>query len=243
MNIQKLNEKYTSLCSRFSVPVRISLIADPSAPTQTISNYGDVAVIALNTERIADADYEMYLAYNIGKVLLPRLVLETERLILRRFQSEDAADCFGFMSVAEDCYMDCCKPFTEMDEAFYQRTELFRERETQYMIVLKEENKVIGTVNVFADDSRAVDAREIGYSVSSAYQRKGYAYEALTALIDLLQNELKLELIVAGVLEENVASFRLLEKLGFKREGLRRKAVWHEGLDHPVDLIYYYRDR
>lgn len=243
MNIQELNEKYTSLCSRFSVSVRISLIADPSAPTQAISNDGNIAVIELNTERIADADYEMYLAYNIGKVLLPRLVLETERLTLRRFQPEDAADCFGFMSVAEDCYMDCCKPFTEMDEAFYQRTELFRERETQYMIVLKEENKVIGTVNVFADDSRAVDAREIGYSVSSAYQRKGYAYEALTALIDLLQNELKLELIVAGVLEENVASFRLLEKLGFKREGLRRKAVWHEGLDHPVDLIYYYRDR
>lgn len=243
MSIQELNEKYISLCSSFSVPVRISLIADPSAPIQTISNDDGVAVIALNTERIVDADYEMYLAYNIGKVLLPKLVLETERLTLRRFQPEDAADCFGFMSVAEDCYMDCCKPFTEMDEEFYQRTELFQERETQYMIVLKEQNKVIGTVNVFADDSRAVDAREIGYSISSAYQRKGYASEALTALIDLMQNELKLELVVAGVLEENVASIRLLEKLGFKKEGLRRKAVWHEGLDRPVDLIYYYRDR
>ena len=165
------------------------------------------------------------------------------RIILRRYQSEDAADCFDFMSNAEDCYMDCCKPFTEMNEEYAQRMELFRERETQYMIVLKEENKVIGTVNVFPDDSRAVDTREIGYSISSAYQRKGYAFEALSALIDLLQNELKFDLLVAGVLEENIASIRLLKKLGFDKEGMRRKAVWHEGLDKPVDLIYYYRDR
>ena len=243
MNVSEVNEKYISLCNRFSVPVRISAVNEPNVPTQGISDDHGVAVILLNTYKIADTDYEMYLTYNVGKVLLPRLVLETERLTLRRFQPGDAADCFAFMSNAEDCYMDCCKPFTEMDEEYEQRMELFRDRETQYMIVLREENKVIGTVNVFADDSRAVDAREIGYSISSAYQRKGYAYEALTALIDLLQNELKLELIVAGVLEENLASIKLLEKLGFRKEGLRRKAVWHEGLDRPVDLIYYYRDR
>lgn len=241
--MQEINDKYIGLCNRFHVAVRISTINDPNAPIQGISEYNGVAVITLNLEKIADTDYEMYLAYNIGKVLLPRLVLETERLTLRRYQSEDAADCFGFMSNAGDCYMDCCKPFTEMDEEYAQRMELFRERETQYMIVLKEENKVIGTVNVFPDDSRAVDAREIGYSISSAYQRKGYAYEALTALINLLQDDLKLELILAGVLEENIASIKLLEKLSFNREGLRRKAVWHEGLNKPVDLIYYYRDR
>ena len=243
MSIQELNEKYIRLCSSFSVPVRISLIADPSAPMQTICNDDGGSVITLNTERIVDADYEMYLVYNISKVLLPRLVLETERLTLRRFQPEDAADCFGFMSVAEDCYMDCSKPFTEMDEAFCQMTKLFQQRETQYMIVLKEENKVIGTVNVYADNSRAVETREIGYGISSTYQRKGYAFEALSALINLLQNELKFDLIVAGVLENNMKSIKLLEKLGFHKEGLRRKAIWHEGLDRPADLIYYYRDR
>lgn len=243
MNIQEMNEKYISLCSRFSIPICISTIDDSEAPAQAISDNGAVSTITLNTEKIADIDYEMYLAYNIGKVLLPRLVLETERLILRRFRTEDTADCFGFMSVAEDCYMDCCKPFTEMDEEFYRRIELFGERENQYMIVLKEENKVIGTVNVCADDSRAVVTREIGYSISATYQRKGYAYEALSALINLLQNELKLDLIVAGVLEDNMKSMKLLDKLGFHKEGLRRKAIWHEGLDKPMDLVYYYRDR
>ncbi len=243
MNIQEINEKYIRICNRFSVSVRISATNDSNAPKQHISEDRNISISTLNTATIADDEYEMFLAYNIGKVLLPRLVLETDRLTLRRFQPEDADDCFAFLSDTEGCYLDCCKPFTEMDEEFYQRMEQFCDRETQYVIVLKEENKVIGTVNVFADDSRAVDAKEIGYSISAAYQRKGYAYEALTALLNLLQNELKLELVVAGVLDENIASIRLLEKLGFEKEGLRRKAVWHEGLDCPVDLIYYYRDR
>ena len=62
-------------------------------------------------------------------------------------------------------------------------------------------------------------------------------------MLDLLQKQLGLEMVTAGILPENSASEQLLTKLGFQREGLRHKAVWHEGLDRPVDLIYFYRDR
>lgn len=239
----RLNEKYTDLCRRYHVSASIVLTNDASLPKQEICEKDGISVIKLNTAHIQDTDYEMHLAYNVGKILLPKLVLETDRLILRRFQPKDALDCFAFLSAEKDCYMDCSKPFTEMNDEYTERMDLFASRETQYMIVLKESGKVIGTVNVFDDDSRAVDAKEIGYAVSPSYQRKGYAYEALTALVDLLQNDLKFDLVVAGVLEENIASIRLLEKLGFQKEGLRHKAVWHEGLNRPVDLIYYYRDR
>lgn len=243
MKVQQLNEKYITLCDRYHIPVNIIITNELNAPKQEISDENGIFVIKLNTEYIPEADYEMYLAYNVGKILLPRLVLNTDRLTLRRFRVEDALDCFAFLSDIKGCHMDCCKPFTTMDKEYTQQMELFQERETQYMIVLRESNKVIGTVNVFDDNSRAVGAKEIGYSISPAYQRKGYAYEAITAIINLLQNDLKQELVVAGVLEENTASIKLLEKLGFQKEGLRRKAVWHEGLDRPVDLIYYYRDR
>ena len=50
-------------------------------------------------------------------------------------------------------------------------------------------------------------------------------------------------MVVAGVLPENIPSIKLLEKLGFCKEGIRHKALWHEGLDKPVDLVYYYLDR
>ena len=96
---------------------------------------------------------------------------------------------------------------------------------------------------LFSDESRAVDAMEIGYSIAKKHQRKGYGFEALSAVLDLLQKQLGLEMVTAGILPENSVSQQLLTKLGFQREGLRHKAVWHEGLDRPVDLIYFYRDR
>lgn len=102
---------------------------------------------------------------------------------------------------------------------------------------------MIGTLNVFEDDSRAVESKEIGYAISPAHQRRGYAFEAIGAMVRLLQQNLMLDMVVAGVLPENTPSIRLLEKLGFSCEGMRHKALWHEGYDCPVDLLYYYKDR
>lgn len=238
----QINERLLDLCSLYHIPVQIITIHDPHAPNCYTGEENGVPVITLNAVKISPAEYKAYAGYHVGKILLPRLKLETERLILRRYQPQDAEKCFAFLSSEQDAYMDCTKAFPAMDEAYYERVALFGQRETQYMITLKS-GEVIGTVNVFPDDSRAVDAMEIGYSIAPAHQRKGYAYEALSALLDLLQKELCLEMVTAGILPENIASEKLLAKLGFHKEGLRHKAVWHEGLDRPVDLIYYYHDR
>lgn len=239
----QINESLQALCAVYGVRVQIRTTNDPNAPKFSLEERNGVPVVTLNPAKIPAEEYAAFAGYGARKVLLPRLRLETGRLILRRYQPEDAAQCFAFLSNEDDAYMDGCKAFSEMDEEYYDRVALFGQRETQYMIVKKETGEVIGTVHVFPDNSRAVDAMEIGYSVARAHQRKGYAYEALSTLIDLLQNKLYLELIAAGVLPENTASEKLLLKLGFHKEGLRHKALWHEGLDRPVDLAYYYRDR
>lgn len=237
------NKRLESLCSRNSVSLKIHTTDDADAPSVQTGEENGVHTITLNTAKISAEEYDAYAGYHVGTILLPKLVLETERLVLRRYREEDAESCFAFLSNEKDAYMDCCRAFTTMDEEFYERVKLFGERETQYMIMLKDSGEVIGTVNVFADDARAVDTKEIGYGIAPAHQRKGYAFEALSALLDLLQKELCLEMVTAGILPENIASEKLLIKLGFCQEGLRHKAVWHEGLDKPVDLVYYYRDR
>jgi len=96
---------------------------------------------------------------------------------------------------------------------------------------------------LFSDDSRAVSSKEIGYAISPKHQRNGFAFEAISAMVNLLQKDLLVDMVVAGVLPENIPSIKLLEKLGFSREGIRHKALWHESLDKPVDLQYYYLDR
>ena len=243
MDIKQINEKYRTLLARFGINMQIFITDDPALPRQMVTEAPDGFTILLNPKKfLPGISYESYLAYNVRNILLPRLVLETERLILRRFRMEDAADCFAFLSDAAGAYWDCCKVFIRMDEEYTHRMELFTQRASQYVIVLKETGRIIGTVNVFDDDSRAVDAMEIGYSIAPAYQRKGYAYEALSALLTLLQKELKLELVTAGTLPGNIPSINLLSKLGFQSEGIRRKAVWHEGIDATVDLQYFYSD-
>lgn len=241
--IEDTNVRLETLAVGFGIPLKIKTVYDADGcKQQTITENGKY-VITLNAAAISESEYESHAGYAVRKLLLPQLKLETERLLLRRYNPEDAKQCFAFLSNEQDAYMDCSNAFHEMGTEYQELMDLFAQRETQYMIVLKESDEVIGTVNVFADDSRAVDAMEIGYSIAHTHQRKGYAYEALSALLGLLQNELRLEMVTAGILPENTASEKLLQKLGFQREGLRHKAVWHEGLGKPVDLTYYYRDR
>lgn len=244
MNTQLIHRKYATLLAEFGIQASIETTCGPDHPAQEVIEENGCFLIRLNPSKFnPDVSYEAYLEYNARKILLPRLVLETERLILRRFRMEDAPDCFALLSDEAGAYMDCCKAFPEMDEAFHRQMELFAQQETRYMIELKSTEKVVGTINLFEDNSRAVEAMEIGYGITPGYQRRGYAYEALSALIHLLQNRLQLEMIVAGTLPENIPSEKLLKKLGFHPEGIHHKAVWHEGLNRPVDLQYYYIDK
>lgn len=236
------NQHYEALCRRFAVNIQIQTMIHPDALPCVVEETDGAYRLTANSARLSLAEYPNYLGYHIGKILLPRLRLETERLVLRPYRPEDARDCFSFMSDEHSAYLDCCRAFREMDEEYKAFLETFQEQ-LRYMVTLKENGKVIGTVHLFPDDSRAVDAMEIGYTIDRAYQRQGYAQEAIRALLELLQDELRLELVTAGILPENTASEGLLKKLGFQREGLRRKAIWHEALERPVDLIYYYRDR
>ncbi len=243
MEREQLHDRYIELCKEHGLSVLVTNNNAADAPKyERIDNNG-VHNIVLNDTKIDAAMYEAFLAYAVSLLLLPNLVLKTERLVIRRFCMNDAAACFPFMSDEQGMYLDGCKPFHIMDEDYWERMELFEEREGQYVIVLQSINEVIGTINVFDDDSRAVSSKEIGYAISPKYQRNGYAYEAISAIVNLLQNDLLFDVVVAGVLPENIPSIKLLEKLGFSREGIRHKALWHEGLDQPVDLMYYYIDR
>lgn len=240
--MKNMLERYERLCACHGIRAKIVFVEDENQYKYIVEGEND-RIITINTKWIPLSEVESVLAYAVSEILLPHLVLQTERLVIRRFRMTDAEACFPFMSDERGMVLDGCKPFAAMDEDYLERMRLFEERTGQYVITLKHTGEVVGTINVFADDSRAVESKEIGYAVSPAHQRKGYAFEALSAIVRLLQQDLMLDMVVAGVLPENTPSIRLLEKLGFSCEGLRHKALWHEGLERPVDLLYYYKDK
>ena len=199
--------------------------------------------ILLNDERIPEPERESCIAWAVRQVLLPKMEIETQRLLLRPFRMSDSEDCFGFLSDREDCYNDSgSEPFGEMDEEYFLLMEKFRQRPLRKMIVCKETGRVIGTVNIKEVPDRAVEAYEIGYCVSKAHQRKGYCYEAVKAVCDCLLNTLHTDMLIAGAIEKNTVSLHMLQKLGFSFEGRRTKGFYHP-VDGPVDLLYYVLER
>lgn len=92
----------------------------------------------------------------------------------------------------------------------------------QWGAELKQERRIIGTCTLFHIDPANAKA-ELGYCLGSAYWGKGHMSEALTALLDFAFTTLKLRRLEADVDPRNENSLRLLDKLGFHREGLLRE--------------------
>lgn len=130
-NFEETNKAYSDFCRRFGIHDEICTPEDEDASPFTIDRKGEVSCIAINTEKAPDGEHDAYAAYALRQILLPRLVLETRRLTIWRFQIEDAEACFEILSDQRGSHMDCCNPFPEMNEAYMERMELFSQCEGQ----------------------------------------------------------------------------------------------------------------
>ena len=97
----------------------------------------------------------------------------------------------------------------------------------QWGIERKEDGQVMGTCTLFHIDAANMRA-ELGYGLASTYWKQGFMIEALSALIGFSFGSLRLRRLEADVDPRNENSLRVLDKLGFAREGLLRER-WHVG--------------
>lgn len=164
--------------------------------------------------------------------------IESERLFLRPFQQADQFALFEILSDRETCYADGgYAPFSRMDSAYAALMHKFATEEGRYIIVLKSSGKPIGAVHLMPVDNRAVLACEIGYLVHPAYRRRGYAAEAIQAVVAACFAA-GCQLMTASAYAFNTPSMRLLEKVGFVKEGITHKAVRHCKYG-VVDMVHY----
>lgn len=167
--------------------------------------------------------------------------IETPRLLLRTVQERDRLDLFALLQDEQGGLDDGgYHAFAAMDDRFEAVFSQFLRRD-QYAIVLKSEDRAIGLIHLMEED-RAIPTRELGFRIHPAYQRQGYAYEALSALIAAWFDRTDTQMLLAGHFPHNIASQGLIQKLGFTREGCRHKAVNHAVLG-STDLVYYYLEK
>lgn len=167
--------------------------------------------------------------------------IETERLLLRPLSDRDRNDVFEILSDEQTCLDDGgFHAFQTQDEKF---SSMFAWMKTQrrYGIELKSSHKLIGLVNL-QDDERAVPAYELGFVLNPRFRRQGYAYEAVQGVITSWFEKTQVQMFTASHFPDNDASKGLIQKLGFIREGIERKAMNHAVLG-PIDLVCYYKEK
>jgi RimJ/RimL family protein N-acetyltransferase len=106
----------------------------------------------------------------------------------------------------------------------------------QLAIVKKENKNLIGDIGIHFLDPGGYQA-ELGFTLSSSEQGKGFATEALTGTIDYLFNELNKHRVVASIDPRNEKSIALVVRLGFRKEAHFRKSLLVNG-EWTDDLVY-----
>ena len=96
----------------------------------------------------------------------------------------------------------------------------------QLVIVDTESGRTVGDVCFYLAGHG--HSAEIGYTLHPWARGKGYATEAASVLVDHLVTELRVHRLEASTHPDNIASNRVLERLGFTLEGIRRESYWVE---------------
>ncbi len=150
--------------------------------------------------------------------------LATERLILRAFRAEDAGDLFEYLSDPQTYCFEPGEPI-DHDQAARQAADMAASPDF-WAVELKASAKVIGQIYLKQIEPLELRTCELGYILSPAFQRQGYASEATAALVTHALTARGMHRVVAHCNPENVASWKLLEKIGFRREGLLRQNIF-----------------
>ena len=154
--------------------------------------------------------------------------IETDRMILRRFKTEDAQEMFDgwcndpevtkFLTWAPHGSVEVTKMLLNDWVPRYENGDYFN-----WGMELKETGKLIGNISVVQVREDIGEAL-IGYCMSRAYWGNGYMPEALKAVMDYLFDVAGMNRVVATHDVNNPKSGRVMDKAGMKYEGTLRQA-------------------
>lgn len=141
-------------------------------------------------------------------------IIETERLLLRGIDVADAEQIVNWRS-KPDVYMYFKSPHQiTLDEHlnWYSTSYLSNANRFDWMCVEREKKDRIGVFGLYKDQESA----EVNYLLDPRAQHKGYATEAIRALIEYAFEKWGSKRILAEIHKENKASIELVKRLGFR---------------------------
>jgi [ribosomal protein S5]-alanine N-acetyltransferase len=166
-------------------------------------------------------------------------VLTTDRLVLREWLPSDAADMFSFRSDPE-AQLYNSEPMRDVSEALALiedlRTAYASGQQIQWAVTVRPDDRAVGLFG-FNYWQRFHRRAEIGYDLARGVWGRGYAYEGMAAIVRFGFEEMGLHRIETETILDNTRSIRLLERLGFQREGVRREySLEEDGAFHASTI-------
>jgi RimJ/RimL family protein N-acetyltransferase len=152
-------------------------------------------------------------------------VLETRRLVLRRLSTDDAPFLLELLNEPSFLrYIGDKGVRTEADAVRYVETGPVASYERfgfgLWRVELKESGQAVGMCGLLKRDT--LPDVDVGFAFLPRHWSKGYAFESASAVVAHAREALGLKRVVAITSPDNVASIRLLEKLGFRFERMAR---------------------
>lgn len=108
-----------------------------------------------------------------------------------------------------------------------QDTDVSNRWSSSWQIILKQENKIIGSVN-FKNKPNEKGQVEIGYGIFEDFQNKGYMTEAVVGLCKWAFRQEGIKSVIAETYSDNLASQKVLEKTGMTTYAQDDKSIWWE---------------
>lgn len=150
-------------------------------------------------------------------------LLISDRLLLQLWKVDDDKELFAYASNPNVGPHAGWKPHESVEESRKIIEEIFLTN-IVFKIVLKDNNKTIGSIGLEPDKRReGVLSKELGYSLDENYWNQGIMTEASKLVIDYGFKELGLEVIAIQTGPENIRSQKVIQKLGFQYEGTERR--------------------
>lgn len=177
-----------------------------------------------------------------GRARAPDMRVDTERLFLRPAHTDDFEQ-WASLRMASRAFLEPWEPVWPADDltlrAFRARIiranqEITEDMSYPFLIFERRNGALLGGINLANIRRRAAQSGTLGYWMGQRFASSGYMSESVLGLCRFAFQQLRLERVEAACLPDNIASIRVLEKTGFRQEGMAREylAIAGKRRDH-----------
>ncbi|MEH1831969.1 MAG: GNAT family protein [Nostoc sp.] len=181
------------------------------------------------------------MSYDFSLSSFPQL--ETERLLLRETTLQDAEAIFTVLCDPGVTQFHDLDTFTSIKEAIAiieRRAKRFERGDgIRWGIVHKQDNVLIGSCGFTWNPQE--HAAEVGYELASTFWRQGIMTEAVHTILEFGFKKMDLRFVVAQVMLNNIASKKLLEKLGFQSQGVLKQYGFFKGQFYDLEQFVLHK--